>query len=60
MKNSLYTYLDSKKIYFATTKDKYLLIEKNQNYQNKSISLISRKTTITDKDNGLLLFPKNK
>lgn len=59
MKNNLYTYLDSKKIYLATTKEKYLLIEKKQTKeQDKSISLVTRKTTIIDKDNGLLLFPK--
>lgn len=58
MENNLYTYLDSKKIYFTTTKDKYLLIEKNKEHYNQSISLISRKTTITNKGNGLQLFPK--
>lgn len=59
MKNNLYTYLDSKKIYLATTKEKYLLIEKKPTKeQDKSISLVTRKTTIIDKDNGLLLFPK--
>ena len=55
MKNNLYTYLDAKKIYFAVTKDKYLLIEKNPSSESKSISLVSRKTTITNKLNGLLL-----
>ena len=59
MKNNLYTYLDSKKIYLATTKEKYLLIEKKSSKeQEKSISLISRNIKITDKENGLLLFPK--
>ena len=60
MKNNLYTYLDSKKIYFTMTKDKYLLVEKNKKEYNQSISLVSRNTTITDKVNGLQLFPKNK
>lgn len=60
MKSNLYTYLDSKKIYLASTKEKYMLIEKLDTKQEKSISLISRNTIITDKDNGLLLFPKNK
>ena len=59
MKSNLYTYLDSKKIYLATTKEKYLLIEKKPSIgQGKSISLVTRKTTILDKDNGIQLFPK--
>ena len=52
MKSNLYTYLDS-------TKEKYLLNEKKSSKeQEKSISLISRNIKITDKENGLLLFPK--
>lgn len=59
MKNNLYTYLDAKKIYFTVTNDKYLLIEKNKISNAKSISLISRKTTIINKQNGFQFFPKN-
>ena len=59
MKDNLYTYLSSKKIYLTMTKEKYMLIEKVQTpEQEKSISLVTRNTTITSKKNGLLLFPK--
>lgn len=58
MKESIYTYLDSKKIYFASIKDKYLLIEKTTTNEKKSISLKERNTTIINAENGLLLFPK--
>ena len=59
MKDNLYTYLNSKKIYLTMTKEKYMLIEKIQTpEQEKSISLVTRNTTITSKENGLLLFPK--
>ena len=59
MKSNLYKKKKKKKIYLATTKEKYLLIEKKSSKeQEKSISLISRNIKITDKENGLLLFPK--
>ncbi len=56
MKNStVYTYFDSKKIYFTSLGSKYMLVEKKQD--NKSISLISRNTVIMNK-NGIVLFSK--
>ncbi len=56
---SLYTFHSAKKIYFAQTPSKYLLMErKESNPSNRVLSLISRNTVLINKDTGLLLFPK--
>ncbi len=55
---SIYTYLDSKKIYFISKRGKYMLIEKNNT--KKVLSLVSRNTVVIDKNNGILLFPNDK
>lgn len=56
---NLYTYHSAKKIYFAHTPSKYLLMEKKMSSPStRVISLVSRNTVVISKENGALLFPK--
>ena len=58
-KKSLYTFHSAKKLYIAQTPSKYFLIEKkDSNSSIKSLSLSSRNTIITSKENGIVIFPK--
>ena len=59
-KKSLYTFHSAKKIYFAQTSSKYLLIEKKNNSEIKTVSLSKRNTIIKSKENGILIFPKSR
>ncbi|MBP5678980.1 MAG: hypothetical protein J6X28_04055 [Bacilli bacterium] len=55
---SRYTFYSAKKLYFARTPSKCLLMEKNEVPKNRGLSLNSRRTTIMSRENGILLFPK--
>ena len=55
----LYTFHSAKKIYFAKTPSKYMLMEKKVSCTNtKVLSLVSRNTVLISKEDGVLLFPK--
>lgn len=57
--NNHYMYLDSKIIYFKTTADKYILLEKKVG--NKiAINLTLRNTTVVEKKNKTILYSNNK
>lgn len=58
--SQLYTFCSAKKIYFAHTPSKYLLMEKKKtSSQTRVISLVSRNTVLISKKNGVLLFPNS-
>ena len=59
-KSNLYTFCSARKIYFAKTKAKSMLIEKKDYHTNCVISLVSHNPIIYCKNNGMVLFPKNK
>ena len=55
---NLYTFYSAKKIYFAHTPSKYLLMEKKASSPStRVLSLVSRNTVVINKENGVLLFP---
>lgn len=56
---NIYTYCSAKKIYFAKTAAKCMLIEKKDYHSNGVISLISHNPIIVSKK-GIILFPKLK
>ena len=56
-----YTYHSAKKIYFAKTPSKYILLEKKDVKPSViTLSLVSRNTVVISKESGMLLFPKNR
>ena len=56
---NLYTFRSAKKIYFAQTPSKYLLMEKKESSPStRVLSLFSRNTFLISRENGILLFPK--
>jgi hypothetical protein len=56
---NLYTFYSAKKIYFAQTPSKYLLMEKRETSPStKVVSLVSRNTVLISRENGMLLFPR--
>lgn len=56
---NLYTFYSAKKIYFAQTPSKYLLMEMKETCPNtKVVSLVSRNTVVISRENGMLLFPR--
>ena len=58
--SNLYTFYSAKKIYFAQTPSKYLLMEKRETSPStKVVSLVSRNTVLISKENGMLLFPRS-
>ena len=58
---NLYTYHSAKKIYFACTPSKFILLEKKESKPSViTLSLVSRNTVVISKKNGMLIFPKNK
>lgn len=60
-KKNVYTYYSAKKIFFAMTPSKAMLLEKKEdNTRVKAISLISRNPIVISKDTGMLIFPKKK
>ena len=55
----LYTFYSAKKIYYAQTPSKCLLIEKKESSPStRVLSLVSRNTILYSKEEGILLFPK--
>ena len=57
----VYTYHSAKKIYLACTPSKYLLLEKKDIKPSVlTLSLVSRNTVVISKENGMLIFPKNR
>lgn len=60
-KKNTYIFHSAKKIFYATTSSKAMLLEKKENKSEiKAVSLISRNPVVISKDNGMLLFPKSK
>lgn len=56
---NLYVFRSAKKIYFAQTPSKYLLMEKKETVPSrKAVSLVSRNTVVISRENGVLLFPR--
>lgn len=61
MNKNLYTYHSAKKIYFACTPSKFILLEKNESKPSvMPLSLISRNAVVINRKNGMLIYPKNK
>ncbi len=58
-KGNIYTFYSAKKIFFAMTPSRAMLLEKKED-KIKAISLISRNPIVISKDSGMLLFPKSK
>jgi len=56
-KSSVYTYYSSKKIYFARTDTKCMLIEKKDYHDKCVINLFSHNPIIICKNTKMLLFP---
>ena len=57
----VYTYHSAKKIYLACTPSKYILLEKKDIKPSVlTLSLVSRNTVVISKENGMLIFPKNR
>ena len=57
---NLYTFQAAKKIYFAQTPSRYLLMElRETSPSTKVLSLVSRNAVVISKENGMLLFPKS-
>ena len=59
-KGNVYTYCSARKIYFAKTEAKSMLIEKKDYHTNCGISLVSHNPIIYCKNNGMLIVPKTK
>lgn len=60
-KKNVYTFHSAKKIFFARTPSKTMLLEKKDNKTKiKAVSLISRNPIVFNKDSGMLLYPKSK
>ena len=57
---TLYNYYAAKKIYFVSTPTRFILLEKNNSSMNTEVSLTKRNTCVRTKENGILLFPKEK
>ena len=57
---TLYNYQNAKKIYLTQTSTKLLLIEKKEESSCMTISLMTRNTTISNKKNGMRIYPKNR
>ena len=61
MGKHVYTYHSAKKIYLACTPSKYILLEKKDMKPSVlTLSLVSRNTVVISKENGMLIFPKNR
>lgn len=56
----VYTFDSAKKIYLAHTASKLILLEKKTESKVKVFSLLDRNPVVISKDNGMLLFPRNK
>ncbi len=57
---TLYNYYASKKLYLTHTSSKVLLIEKMNNSSFVTLSLMKRNVVISNKNNGMRIFPKNR
>lgn len=58
---TLYNYCSAKKIYFASTPSKIMLLEKKEScLSSKAIQLLKRKTVIIHSKTGMLLFSENR
>ncbi len=53
---TLYSFHSAKKIYFAKTPFKYLLLEKKETVSMKTVSLTARNTILLNSKDGMLLF----